>query len=246
MQINVRVDTSLLDKNAKRYAKNLAFSTAQALNDAAKDAQRQIRANLRERFHIRNAVFMDRTIKIFAFASVQSSRPFAEIGVDNSKKNLILSLFEDGGARLPFIGKNVAVPITGQAARPSVSDSVRPDLTFQALNFRRGPIVRTGAGANAWASQRAARKRGIRGKLSNEYFVWQGDQRTFILFNTKRAPLGGVFQRVGPHRDDIRMLYSFKANVRLRAALDFVATTDTAFNNTFSEAFYRRFYRLNA
>lgn len=244
MQINCRVDTSLLDKNAKRYAKNLAFSTAQALNDAAKDAQRQIRANLRERFHIRNAVFMDRTIKIFAFANVQASRPFAEIGVDNSKKNLILSLFEDGGARLPFIGRNVAIPITGQAARPSVSDSVRPDLTFQALNFRRGPIVKTHAGVNAWASQRAARKRGIKGKIANEYFVWQGDQRTFILFNTKRAPLGGVFQRVGPKRDDIRLIYSFKANVRLRAALDFVSTTDTAFNRTFSEAFYRRFFRL--
>jgi hypothetical protein len=246
MKIDIKVDTSLLDKNAKRYTKNLAFSTAQALNDAAKDAQRQIRVNLRERFHIRNAAFMDRTIKIFAFANVTTGRPYAEIGVDNSKKNLILSMFEEGGARLPFIGKNVAVPVTGQAARPSVGDSVRPDFTFQALNFTKGPIVRTARGADAWARQRIARKRGIRGKLASEYYVWQGQQRTFILFNTRRAPLGGVYQRVGPKRDDIRLIYSFKSNVRLRAALNFVSTTEGAFNSTFRDAFYRRFYRLNA
>lgn len=246
MRIDVKVDTSLLDQNAKRYAKNLAYSTAQALNDAAKDAQRQIRANLRERFHIRNAAFMDRTIKIFAFANVTANRPYAEIGVDNSKRHLILSLFEEGGARLPFVGKNVAVPITGQAARPSVTDNVIEGFTFQALHFTKGPIARTARGADAWARQRLARSRGIRGKLSSEYFIWQGANRTFILFHTKRAPLGGVFQRVGPKRDDIRMIYSFKSNVRLRAALNFVSTTQGAFDTTFREAFFRRFHRLNA
>lgn len=246
MQINVSVDTSVLDKNVKRYQKNLAFSTAQSINDVAKAAQSQIRMNLQQQFHIRNKTFMDRTIKIFAFASATANRPYAEIGVDNSKSRLILSMFEQGGARLPFVGKNVAIPVTGQAARPSVSDSVRPDLTFQSLNFTRGPIVRTARGADAWARQRIAKKRGIKGKLANEYFVWQGAQRTFILFNTKRAPLGGVFQRVGPKRDDIRLIYSFKANVRLRAALDFVSTTEKSFNTTFRNAFARRFYRLNA
>jgi hypothetical protein len=244
MKIDIKVDTSLLDKNAKRYAKNLAYSTAQALNDAAKEAQREIRNNLKERFHIRNEQFMNRTIKIMAFANVTANRPYAEIGVDNTKKNLILSLFEDGGARLPFVGKNVAIPVTGQAARPSVSDSVRADMTFQALNFTKGPIVKTHRGIDAWARQKIARKRGIRGRLASEYFVWQGANRTFILFNTRRAPLGGVFQRVGPKRDDIRLIYSFKANVRLRAALNFVQTTEQAFNTTFTEAFYRRFHRL--
>jgi hypothetical protein len=246
MQINISVDTSLLDKNAKRYAKNLAYSSAQAINDVAKAAQTEIRGNLRERFHIRNPAFMDRTIKIFAFANVAAARPFAEIGIDNSKRHLILSMFEEGGARLPFVGRNVAVPVTGQAARPSVDDSVRSDLTFAALNFVRGPIKRTAQGADAWARHRIARKRGIKGKIASEYFVWQGAKRTFILFNTRRAPLGGVYQRVGPKRDDIRLIYSFKANVRLRAALNFVATTERTFNTTFTNAFYRRFYRLNA
>jgi hypothetical protein len=244
MQINCTVDTSLLDKNAKRYTKNLAFSTAQALNDVAKAAQSRIRASLRERFHIRQAAFMDRTIKIFAFANVTANRPFAELGVDNSKKNLILSLFEEGGARLPFIGRNVAIPITGQAARPSVTDTVRPDLTFQAMNFRRSKTVTTSAGRDVLKARRKAGNR--KRRLGGEYLIWQGENRTFILPATKRAPLGGVFQRVGPGKDDLRLIYSFKANVRLRAALGFVDATTQTFNDMFRESFYRRFYRLNA
>jgi hypothetical protein len=245
MQVNIKVDTSLLEKNAKRYVKNLAYSTAQAINDSAKAAQSDIRGGLKETFHIRNEQFMNRTIKIFSFANVSSNRPYAIIGVDNSKRHLLLSMFEEGGARLPFVGKNVAVPVSGQAARPSVSDSVNGEYTFQALNFTKGPIVKTHRGIDAWARHKIARSRGIKGRLASEYFVWQGAKRTFILFNTRRAPLGGVFQRVGPKRDDIRLIYSFKTNVRVRNSLNFGSTTERAFNNTFNEAFYARFYRLN-
>lgn len=241
MQVNIKVDTSLLDKNAKRYAKNLAFSAAQALNDAAKEAQNRIRANVHERFHVRQAQFVDRSIKIFAFANARANRPYAEIGVDN-KPRFILSLFEEGGARLPFVGKNVAVPVTGQAARPSFDDNVRPDLRFSALNFRKSAITSQGRQLLAARKRAGIRKR----KLAGQYIIWRGDQRTFILPQTRRAPLGGVFQRVGPGRDDIRLIYSFKSNVRLRAALDFVSTSEQSFNAVFQESFYRRFYRLNA
>lgn len=243
MKIDIKVDTSLLDKNAKRYAKNLAFSTAQALNDAAKEAQTRIRSNLRTQFHVRQPQFLDRSIKIFAFASATANRPYAEIGVDN-KPRLLLSIFEEGGARLPFVGKHVAVPITGQAARPSDADGVRPDFYFQALNFRKSKTTATKAGKAILAARRAAgiRKR----KLGGEYLIWRGNQRTFILPHTRRAPLGGVFQRVGPGKDDIRLVYSFKSNVRLKAALNFIGTTERTFADLFNEAFYRRFYRLNA
>jgi hypothetical protein len=241
MRVDCTVDTSLLDKNAKRYAKNLAYSTAQALNDTAKEAQRRIREHLRVVFHVRKAQFLDRTIKIFVFANVQASRPYLEIGVDSSKPRFLLAMFEKGGARLPFVGRNVAVPVVGQAARPSVEDSVRPDLAFQALNFRKGPV--TQAGRAVLAARKAVKNR--KRKLAGNYYVWQGQQRTFILTQTRRAPLGGVFQRVGPKRDDIRLIYSFRASVRIAAALDFVQTSKITFNDVFQEAFYRRFYRLN-
>ncbi len=241
MRIDIKFDTSGLDKTVKRYQKNLAYSTAQALRAVGLEAQRRIRAHLRTAFHIRKTAFMDRSIKIFAFPSVGSNRPYLEIGID-PKSRLLLAQFEEGGQRGPFKGHNVAVPVTGQAARPSPESSVRQDLTFQALNFKRGPILQSAR--SAIAARKSAAKRGIKGKLSGQYYVWQGQQRTFILSHTARSPLGGVFQRIGPKRDDIRMLYSYKRTVALRAVLDFVSTTEQAFDEIYRDAFYKAFYRL--
>src|SRR4029077_17327319 len=53
---------------------------------------------------------------------------------------------------------------------------------------------------------------------------WKGTQRTFLLTETAKSRLGGVFQRVGPGRDDIRMVYSFKPAMRLKRRLRFVDT----------------------
>jgi len=242
VRIDVKFDLSGLDKSVPRYQKNLAYSSAQALRAVGLEAQKRIREHMRIVFHVRKSDFMDRSIKIFAFPSVGANRPFVEIGIDK-KTRFLLSLFESGSSRTAFRGKNVAIPRTG-FARPSATSSVRADLTFQALNFQRGPIKKTGAAINAWASQAAARKRGIKGKLANEYFVWQGNARTFILPKTKRAALGGVFQRVGPKREDIRMIYSFKQAVQLRAVLEFIKTAEGAYDAVFRDAFYKAFYRL--
>jgi hypothetical protein len=236
--INVSFDTSGLDKTVARYQKNLAYSTAQALRASVLEAQRRIRESLRRSFHLRRVDFMNRSIKIFAFPSVASNRPYAEIGIDN-KARLILSLFEDGGARTPFVGHNVAIPILG-TTRPSAESAVREDLTFQALHFQRGPITARGRSVLAARRLKGIRKR----KLGGQYYVWQGAQRTFILSRTARAPLGGVFQRVGPKRDDIRLLYAFKSTVQVKAVLEFANQTEQAFADVFREAFFTAFYRL--
>jgi hypothetical protein len=237
--IKVDFDTSVLDKTVKRYTKNLAYSTAQALNDTAKEAQKRIRVHMRDVFKIRKADFMDRSIKIFAFANVNANRPYAELGVDN-KSRLLLSLFETGGTRSPFKGKTEAVPVIGQAARPSFEQPVTPSLTFQALNFQRAQV--TGAGKAVLSARKAAKNR--KRKLSGGYYVWQGSQRTFILPQTARHPFGGVFQRVGSKRDDIRMIYSFRQSVQVKKALDFVEITRSTFEDVFNDAFVRRFFRL--
>lgn len=235
MQINVSFDLSLLDKTAKRYEQNLAYSAAQAINAAALEAQKRIREQMAAAFHLRKADFMMRSVKIFAFASVGRNRVYAELGIDN-KPRLLLSMFETGGQKAPWKGKNVAVPVTGQVARSSIAAPVNPSYTFQALHFQRGPIQHRGALHHA--------KGRHKGKLGGEYDVWQGANRTFILTATARAPFGGVFQRVGPRRDDIRLLYSFRANVTLRKALSVIETTQEVYQQVFADTFVKKFYRL--
>jgi hypothetical protein len=240
MRINVAFDTRQLDKEAKRYQKNLAYSTAQALRATVLEAQRRIRESLYVKFHIRKRELMERSIKVFAFPSVGSNRPYAELGIDN-KVRVILSLFESGGVRTPFKGKTQAVPVTGQA-RPNPTSSVREDLTFQALNFTRGPVKQTGRAV--FAARKAAKQK--RGKLSGSYYVWQGNQRTFVLARTPKAPFGGVFQRKGAGKKpgDVVMLYAFRPPTTMRAILGFVSTTESAFRDVFNEQFAKAFYRL--
>lgn len=231
MKISVEFDVSVLDSTAQRYEKNLAFSVAQALNDCVKDAQARARAQMREVFTIRKPDFVDKRIKIFAFASVKQDRTFAEIGIDQ-KERLLLSLLQTGGARPPFTGRAEAVPITGNAARPSFADSVPSNMRFNSLNFgMRGTFKPSNANEK--------RRRTYRGSAKS----WKGNQRTFILTHTRTLPSGGVFQRTGPKRADVRLLYAFKPHVQVRKMLTFIEIA-LASANKFGDYFNQHFFRL--
>jgi len=154
VRIDVKIDTSNLKTRTLREQKRVAYSMSQALNDTALQIQTAQRVNLDKKFTVRKAGFMYRLIKI-KFASVPKDLPVAEVYVDNTKQRVLLGLFEDGGEREPAVGQNVAVPITGEAARPSFGQLVQDVFTFQKLKFKR--------------------KRGGSGN------VLQGQQNTFLV-----------------------------------------------------------------
>lgn len=136
MRFDIQIDASALKARTLREQKNLAYSTSQALNAVAKDAQAAERAHLDRTFHLRRAGFMYRLIKIFQFSNARQGIPFVEIGVDG-KSRVLLGIFERGGAREPFKGRNVAVPITGGEARPSEMSTIPGEFTFQKMKFRK-------------------------------------------------------------------------------------------------------------
>ena len=214
-----------LVKSSTRYQKNLAFSTAQAINTAGKEAQRRIRAHMRQVMHIRKNTFMDRLIKIFTFASVGSNRPFLEMGIDNSFERVLLGMFETGGTRVPFVGANVAVPTS--VARGGRSGTIPGNYQFSALGLQPDKMTKHG-------------------------MAYKGAQRTFYLPGTGRFHLGTVFIRDATSRRSrktviqagIRPLYVMRPAQQLRAILDFIEISEQAFNDVFREEFYRRFYRI--
>lgn len=136
MRLDVQIDTSALKARTLREAKNLAYSTSQALNATAKDVQAAERAHMDRTYHLRRAGFMYRMIKIFQFSNARQGIPFVEIGVDK-KPRLLLGVFEEGGQREPFKGHNVAVPITGSEARPGDMSTIPEQFTFRKMQFRR-------------------------------------------------------------------------------------------------------------
>lgn len=196
MRISLNVDVARGLLRLKKGEKRMAFAIVNAINTTAKVIQKAEQESLRRRFTVRRSFTVRQAAVIKPFASVGKAVPYAEIRV-GQKERLLLSRYEEGGRRPTASGtRSAAVPIIGEAARPSFARSVPRAYQLESL---------------ALASDIKTRQ--IKGR-----------RRTFILFSTAKAPLGGVFKRVGKERDDIRMIYSFKRDQQLDDRLHFVET----------------------
>ena len=258
---SLRVDVSdtgvLLALN--NGAKRAAYAIANALNATAKAAQRDMQAGVGSQFTLRRADFVRRQSAVISqstgggFASAKDGRLRAGIAV-GEKRRLLLSAFERGGDRRAAMvssgyqprGKRAAVPITGGPARPSKGSQVPLAFTFTGLRFIKGkrPGPRAGRFVSDYkGSKRKSRRAASSWKQGDVAFArhttakgaeqWKGQHRTFILPRTRKAPGGGVFQRVGPGRDDIRMVYSFAGVLHLDHRLNFYRTMRSTTNKVF-------------
>lgn len=258
MQINCQIDSTELVLRLNKGQRRLAYAAVNAINSTAKRIQAAERDRVAEEFTIRKADFMHRQAAIIKpFASVRDARPFAEIAV-GQKPQLLLSAFERGGERKPFTpgAKSVAVPLTGSAARPSFAASVPEELMFRKLRL----VKKVGGhGTHTKHRRRSTRVTADVTFRRTAAGQWKGRQRTFILFpgagdarigemRTRfglpgralaRTFHGGVFQRVGPKDDDIRLIYAFRPIVKLDARLGFVATAQAEAQRWFKEEMER-------
>jgi hypothetical protein len=204
--IKIEIDTTQLKLRTEKEKRKLAYAVAKASNDTAVEVQTAERVNLDRKFTLRRAGFMYRLIKI-TFAKVREARPFAEIFIDRTKQRVLLGFFEGGGVKDPAVGKRVAVPLTGSPARPSFSNPVTAAYEYSKLRLKQ---------ANARGKRRGKKA----AKVGSQ--VWKGKNRTFMLPQSKSAPEGAVFQRIGPKRGDIVELYEFVTKPKLKERLDFV------------------------
>lgn len=131
--VHVKVDTAPLILRLEKGQRRLAYVVANALNNTARDIQAAERAEVGADLTIRKQDFIRRQAAIIKpFASPRLGRAFVDISV-GQKSRLLLSTFEQGGDRPPFKGQSVAVPITGEAARPSFGESVPTEMRFTKL-----------------------------------------------------------------------------------------------------------------
>jgi hypothetical protein len=234
MNINLTIDDSQLQRLMAMRVKKLPYATERAINKTASAIQVAEQQNVLSHFIIRQPEFMRRQAayrdRTRGFASVKRGQLWAEVSV-GQKPRLLLSEFEKGGPRKPFTpgAKHVAVPITGRPARPSIAQGVPPAFTFKGLR-----LVRTHGGAPVRTKSGKLRRRRATIKFGvNSRGQIKGQQGTFILSATAKAPEGGVFQRIG--KGQIRMIYSFQPPFKLDARLSFVATAQTVAQQWFHE-----------
>lgn len=220
MKIDLNMDAKALEQRMDLSAKNLAYASVNAVNKTALQVQKQAQENVKSRFTLRQPDFVLRQAAIIKpFASVGQGRPYAEIQV-GQKPRLLLADFEKGAQRAPFIGKNVAVPITGSPARPSFSAPVEGSLRITALGLQPTLTAAQRQQRRSIKGKNAAETRSMRGDFNRAHGagqVWKGRQRTYMI------PGVGIFQRTGPKKADTRMLYKFMPHPQLKPTLGFLA-----------------------
>jgi hypothetical protein len=229
--LDVRVEAAgvlLALRNGQRRA---SYAVVNSVNATIKLVQPAVRGRVTSRLTVRKSEFIKREAGVIrgagggsGFASVAQSRFQARIQI-GEKDRLLLGKLETGGTRPSFGGgRRVAVPRTGGPARPSFASPVPASLRVQALRLikvRRGQVQKTRKGR----SKRERRDVAFKAQVTSTGKVQiKGRQRTFILERTSRAPEGGIFQRVGPKRDDIRLIYPFVAGPRLKKMLEWIQT----------------------
>jgi len=237
LELTVDIDATrplgLLHNGGKR----IAFALANALNETAKHVQQKEHAQVRREFTVRQHTYFFGTSarpggaagRITEFASAKAGRFRAQVqvhgGSQASARRLLLPMFETGGDRSPRPGaKSIAVPITGGAARRSFRQKVDPGFTFAGMKLQ------AFSGGKRLTKRRRGRTTGVGltgefGRIalpdSNTAMQWKGRNRTFLLPQSKSMPHGGVLQRVGPKRGDIRTVYEFFPRVPIDRRLRF-------------------------
>ncbi len=134
MNIKVDIDAEAVVKLTATVLRQLPYAANNAITRTAKEAvdagQKEVAADLQ----IRKKFILNR-VKILQYSKVGNLT--AIIGIDNKVQGapLILSFLEEGGTKEPTKGPDIAIPLTGEAPRPSFPDPVATSLRYTNLRF---------------------------------------------------------------------------------------------------------------
>lgn len=224
--------------------RKMAFAVVKALNDTIKEVQRVQRVNVKDKFTIRNSQFIERQIGVIkaadggrGFANVARGQYSAHIQI-GQKQRLLLSSYERGADRMAAMiesgyqpkGRRAAQPITGTPARPSQQSKVPESFTVKGLRFIKSQSKENIGSFRSdfvGSKYKSRRKKSLFGTGDVQFkrnggTQWKGEHRTFILEFSKKNPQGGIYQRVGPEKDDIRLIYNFAYRQRITPRLKFI------------------------
>lgn len=139
MNIKVEIDTDAVVKLTAAVLRQLPYAANSAITRTAKEAVEAGRAEISKDLQVRKKFILNR-IKILQYSKVNNLT--AVIGIDTNVKGapLILGFLEEGGTKEPTHGPDIAIPLTGEAPRPSFPDPVVTSLRYTNLRFdnRRG------------------------------------------------------------------------------------------------------------
>lgn len=194
------------------YQDQMPFAVSRAANTVAKELQTAQRARMRGIYTVRNPLFVDRATKIKPFATKANPVATVQIAPPGGQRTMGLLTRHEKGAQKT--GKEGGKVAVPFGARPSPQQIIERRLTFKRLQLR------------AYRTKK--------GKVQ-----LRGRERSFLV----KTPQGAfVFQRTGPGRQDVRLLYAAtKASVPIPADLHFFETAAQVVAERLPGALYRAF-----
>lgn len=135
MDIKVKIDVDSVVKLTAAVLRQLPYATNSAITRTAKEAVDAGKKEIAADLQLRKKFLLNR-IRILQYSKVGNLT--AVIGVDSKVQGapLILGFLEEGGEKEPIHGPDIAIPLTGEAARPSFPDPVKTSLRYTNLRFQ--------------------------------------------------------------------------------------------------------------
>jgi hypothetical protein len=139
MKISVQIDTDEVVRLTAAVLRQLPYAASKAITRTAKEAveagQQEVTADLTMR-----KKFIISRIRILQYAKPGNLTAIVGVNTNVQGAPLILGFLEEGGEKTPLHGSELAIPITGEPARPSFQQSVPTALRYTNLRFenRRG------------------------------------------------------------------------------------------------------------
>jgi hypothetical protein len=139
MKISVDIDIEAVVKLTATTLRQLPYAANNAITRTAKEAVEAAQMEATADLQMRKKFILSR-IRILQYSKVNNLT--AIIGVDDKVQGapLLLGFLEEGGDKEPTRGPEIAIPLTGEAPRPSFPDPVQTSLRYTNLRFndRRG------------------------------------------------------------------------------------------------------------
>lgn len=256
--LDVRVDVDSAVRALSNVRRDqLPFATSLAVNWTALGAQRDIRAHVRQEFTLRRPDFILKTIKVEKGDWATKRNPLAfRLKIDDKRydkgRRDLLAKFEAGGTRARP-DRDAPVFIPSEHARPQFA-AITPKRLFPfalRLQSGRGTVgFYLVQGSSLTATGKRRKRKAIKGILKAQVVrtergirQWRGKARTFVLdpLEHQGVKTWGVYQRTGPKREDVQLLWTYKARSRLPARLRFVATAQESADREFARNFRRAY-----
>lgn len=190
------------------YAEQIPFAASLALNRTAKDVQDAERGELLANFVVRQPQFILGSVRIPAF-SKKTDSPM-QVTIEIGDRGGFLRKFQAPGVKQALDPTTpIAIPSTN--IRPSFGDLAPRSLYPKNLRL----VPRRGV-KGILPAQRHVTARGV--------VQLKGKLRTFVLDPKEHRGVStwAVWQRTGPGKHDIRMLWVYKTRIPIPKRLDFV------------------------